>query len=82
MHFGRFVLYTALGSLPWSLALVYAGKSLGDNWEQVRTVLGKFDYAIVAIVIVAVGWYVYHHLSHALKPAASEGGRPEPTPRR
>jgi membrane protein DedA with SNARE-associated domain len=82
MHFGRFVLYTALGSFPWSLALVYAGKSLGDNWEQVRTVLANLDYAIVALVVIAVGWYVYHHLSHALKPAVSDGGRPEPRVRR
>jgi membrane protein DedA with SNARE-associated domain len=78
MNFSRFVLYTGLGSLPWSFALVYAGKSLGDNWEQVRSVLGKLDYAIVAIVVIGVGWYIYQHLAHAVKPSVSDGGRTKP----
>jgi membrane protein DedA with SNARE-associated domain len=68
MPFGRFVLYTALGSLPWSIALVYAGKSLGDNWEQVRNGLQKFDYPIGAIIVVLVALYIYRHIS---RPAAA-----------
>jgi membrane protein DedA with SNARE-associated domain len=68
MHFGRFMLYTALGSLPWSFALVYAGKSLGDNWGEVHGALQKFDYVIAALVIAAVVWYVYRHVSGAFGP--------------
>jgi len=68
MNFGRFLLYTALGSFPWSLALVFAGKELGDNWEQVRTILSKFDYLILALVIAAIAYYVYRHVSHAVAP--------------
>jgi membrane protein DedA with SNARE-associated domain len=67
MHFGRFIIFTALGSFPWSLALVYAGKSLGDNWGQIRGTLQTFDYAIAGLVVAAVIWYIYHHvrkLSH------------------
>ena len=62
MNFPRFVLYTALGSLPWSFALVYAGMTLGNNWEQVRTVLSKLDYPIMAIILVLVGLYIYRHV--------------------
>lgn len=69
MPFGLFIFYTALGSLPWSLALVYAGKSLGDNWESVRGVLQKFDYVVVAVVVVAVAYYVYRHVAHATASA-------------
>lgn len=65
MPFGQFVAYTTLGSLPWTIALIYAGKALGDNWESVRTFLAKFDYVVVAIIVVAVAWYVYHHVSRA-----------------
>jgi membrane protein DedA with SNARE-associated domain len=68
MNFGRFVLYTALGSLPWSFALVYVGKSLGDNWEQVRAVLQKFDYPIAAVIVALVALYIYRHVS---RPATS-----------
>jgi membrane protein DedA with SNARE-associated domain len=68
MNFGRFLLYTALGSFPWSLALVFAGKELGDNWEQVRTILSKFDYLILALAVAAIAYYVYRHVSHAVAP--------------
>ncbi len=81
MNFGRFVLYTALGSLPWSFALVYAGKSLGDNWDQVRTVLSKFDYLVAAALVLAIGWYVYHHVSRA-RGHATNAGSHEPKRRR
>lgn len=63
MNFPRFVIYTAAGSLPWSLALILAGKALGDNWAQVRVVLQKFDYVFVALVVLLIVWYVYHHVS-------------------
>lgn len=69
MNFGRFLVYTAAGSFPWSIALILAGKALGDNWEQVRGVLQKFDYPIIGLVVLAVGWYVYHHVSGALRPS-------------
>jgi membrane protein DedA with SNARE-associated domain len=75
MPFGVFLLYTALGSLPWSFALVYAGKSLGDNWESVRTVLQKFDFLIIAIIVVGIALYVYRHVSHAVA-APSESSDP------
>lgn len=64
MNFGRFVLYTTLGSLPWSIALIYAGKLLGDNWVAVRVVLQKFDYVFGALIIVAIAYYVYRHITH------------------
>lgn len=72
MPFGLFILYTAVGSLPWSLALVYAGKALGDNWEAVRVVLGKFDYLVLALCLIGVAYYVYRHLSRALAAPSAE----------
>jgi membrane protein DedA with SNARE-associated domain len=74
MNFPRFLIYTTLGSLPWTFALVYAGKLLGDNWEQVRAVLAKFDYVVIAVVMILVAWYIYHHVSRAARPGAA--GRP------
>lgn len=62
MPFLRFLLYTTVGSFPWSISLVYAGKLLGDNWEQVRAVLQKFDYPIIAIIVILLFLYVYRHL--------------------
>ena len=40
MPFRRFVLYSALGVIPWTVALVYAGTVLGSNWTEIRDTLG------------------------------------------
>ena len=62
MHFGRFVLYTFLGSYPWCLGLGYIGKVLGAQWRSIREYFHKFD-ALIGIVIVAlVVLYLYRHL--------------------
>ena len=65
MPFVKFLVYTTAGSFPWSLGLVYAGKMLGDNWEQVRAVLHNFDYPILAAIVALVALYVYRHLRRA-----------------
>lgn len=70
MNFARFILYSTLGALPWSLALIYAGKLLGENWIVVRESLHGVDYFIAAIILVLVGYFVYHKVS-SRKPVGS-----------
>ena len=43
MPVGKFALYSTLGALPWSIALVYAGVQLGEHWAEIRDVLAPFD---------------------------------------
>lgn len=62
MPFVKFVVYSTLGSLPWSLALIYAGKLLGDNWTRVRGVLHSLDYVIILIIVALIAVYVYRRL--------------------
>ena len=38
MPLGPFVLFTFLGSLPWTILLVFAGVQLGANWDSVGAV--------------------------------------------
>jgi membrane protein DedA with SNARE-associated domain len=57
MPLGRFTLFTFLGSLPWTAALVFAGVALGANWETVGAWLKRFEYAVLAVLIViALAW--------------------------
>lgn len=49
-----FVVFTALGSLPFTFALVFAGMQLGANWETIGDVIKRFEYLIVAVLAVAV----------------------------
>lgn len=65
MHFVKFLIYTTVGSFPWSLGLVYAGKVFGDNWGEIRVFLVRFDYIIVAAILVMIALYVYRHLKRS-----------------
>ena len=51
MPLGKFVVYSTLGAVPWSMALAWAGTQLGANWEQIRTALAPFDLVIAIGVI-------------------------------
>ncbi len=59
MNFKRFLIYTFLGSLPWSILLVYVGLKLGQNWDAIKPWFHRLDVVIV-LGIVAVVLYFWH----------------------
>jgi membrane protein DedA with SNARE-associated domain len=52
MPIGPFVLYTILGSLPFTFVLVFVGVQLGANWEAIGAVLKQFEYAILGVLVL------------------------------
>jgi membrane protein DedA with SNARE-associated domain len=60
MNLWKFSVYTFLGAFPWSVGLAWGGYVLGENWEDLRAWMRPADYPIVAIVALAVAWYVWH----------------------
>ncbi len=56
MPFVRFSVLTLVGSLPWVLALALAGHALGSEWENVRKGFEYVDYAILALIVLAIGY--------------------------
>lgn len=64
MNFGRFVLYSFLGSLPWCLLLAYVGQKMGENWENIRGYFHKFDYLILVLIVLFIIWWVWRHLKN------------------
>jgi membrane protein DedA with SNARE-associated domain len=58
MPLGRFTALTFLGSVPWVLALGIVGREVGDRWDTWRNHLHYADYAIVALALVALGYYL------------------------
>lgn len=58
MGVGRFVVYTFLGSLPWSMLLVYLGLQLGENWTRLGAVFHRFDEVVVlAVLVLLARWW-------------------------
>lgn len=54
MSMPRFLLFTTLGSLPWNLALIYAGFLVGENYPVIADTLKPYEYVIYAVVISLV----------------------------
>lgn len=64
MNFPRFVIYTFLGSLPWTLALAWVGKILGENWEKIKDYFKGFDILITFLVILLIILWIRRHLKN------------------
>ena len=70
---------TALGSLPWTFALAFAGQALAGNWASVSSAFTPVSIAIAVLIVAAVAWWVLRRLrdrSHPRSTSAS-GGRGE-----
>ncbi|MHB1127392.1 MAG: DedA family protein [Bacillota bacterium] len=50
MNLPRFLLFTFLGSLPWSMLFIYLGRKLGEHWTDLSPIFHRLDYAVLAIV--------------------------------
>ncbi len=60
-----FQLYTFVGSWPWCYALAYVGYLLGERWDsdpRLRAAMHRFDLAIVALLVLGLGWFAWRHL--------------------
>ena len=56
MPFWKFLTYTTLGSIPWVLALTFAGVQAGENWTEIKKYLEYGDYLVAAVIIGGLIW--------------------------
>ena len=54
----RFGIYTTLGSVPFTVAFLYAGMVLRSNWSEVSSYLRYLDYPLIALVVFGAGFLV------------------------
>jgi membrane protein DedA with SNARE-associated domain len=62
MPLGKFIAYSTLGALPWSMSLVWIGMQLGVHWEDLRHTLQPFDLLIAAAVVGLFVLFVWFRL--------------------
>ncbi|GMA49434.1 alkaline phosphatase [Alicyclobacillus contaminans] len=70
MRLGKFFVFSALGSLPWNFAMVFAGFQLGKHWEKLDSLLKPLTYFGVLVLVVAIVWFWFG------KRRASAGRQP------
>jgi membrane protein DedA with SNARE-associated domain len=62
----RFHIYTFVGSWPWCFALAYAGKKLGESWNDPNSpfheLFHRFHTVVVVLLLAAVVWFLWSHL--------------------
>jgi membrane protein DedA with SNARE-associated domain len=58
MSLGRFLLYTAIGSAIWNSVLIIIGWVLKDQWHRVSDYMPLLEYAVVAVGLALIAWFV------------------------
>ena len=69
MNVARFHLYTFLGSLPWCLALAYAGMKLGERWMTLREYFHRFDAVLGVVIVLFAVWFIHNRWKNRLRLA-------------
>lgn len=52
LSFTKFVIYTTLGSIPWTFVFVYFGYSLGNNWTILKDCVDRLKVPIIFLLII------------------------------
>lgn len=72
MGFGKFVLYTAAGSLVWNVILVGVGYWLKTNIDEIDRYVGPIVMVIVAALVLTYIWRVITWKPRQSAPAEAE----------
>lgn len=67
MSFKKFVIYTTLGSIPWTFVFVYFGYSLGNNWTILSDATSKLKIPIIILFIILIINFIYKKIKKYIK---------------
>lgn len=59
LPFLKFVLYTVIGSIPWTFVFVYVGYALGNNWVLISDYISKLKTPIKILIAILIISYFY-----------------------
>jgi membrane protein DedA with SNARE-associated domain len=74
MPFGRFTVFSLIGTIPWVLGLAIAGHALGGDWNSVRKGFEYVDYAVLALVVIGIGYLIVRRRRGRREPARDTAG--------
>ncbi|MFT9846612.1 DedA family protein [Aneurinibacillus sp. REN35] len=62
MSAAKFILYTTLAVIPWSILFVYLGMQLGARWEQIDEFARPFVQPLIWVAIISTVAYLLFSL--------------------
>ncbi len=59
INFKKFLFYSTLGIIPWSVLFIYIGFRLGEGWTAIINIFDKFQYVVIAGIIAFIIWWIW-----------------------
>ena len=67
LSFTKFVIYTTIGSIPWTFIFVYMGYALGNNWVIIKEFTSKLKLPIKILILILIISYFYKKITKKAK---------------
>ena len=67
LSFVKFLIYTTIGSIPWTILFVYLGYALGNSWVLVNSKISYLKIPIRILLVLIVIIYFYKKLKKKYK---------------
>ena len=67
MSFTKFLIYTTIGSIPWTFLFIYLGYALGNSWVLVNSKISYLKTPIRILLVILVITYFYSKIKSKYK---------------
>lgn len=67
VNFIKFIIYTTLGSIPWTFIFIYVGYMLGSNWTILNDYTSKLKIPIIILITLLIINYLYKQFTKSKK---------------
>ncbi|GER71794.1 membrane protein [Weizmannia acidilactici] len=58
MSYAKFIFYTLLATIPWSVLFIFLGERLASNWAQIDEAAAPYVKPVGAIAVIAIIAYI------------------------
>ena len=67
LSFSKFLIFTIIGSIPWTFIFVYAGYALGSGWIMVDKYTSKLKVPIRILLLLLIVFYIVKKINRKKK---------------
>ncbi len=59
MNFRKFLFYSILGIIPWTIIFIYFGYILGERWQAIIATFDKFQLIVIIGIFIIIGYWIW-----------------------